>query len=243
MSLIAAERIKLASVRSPWWCAGVGVLLAAGVNGLIAGDIAVRGPLTVGMTQLGTPIGLSVVLVMACLAVTGEYAAGTIRATFLAVPRRTPALLAKAVVLAVVAAAIGVVVAFASWGLAHLLAPATGLALVDEVAWRQVAGVGVAYAVAAVFALAVGILVRHTAGALVVALGWALLAEPLVEQVPGVGPAVAAWLPFHAAKQFLAAMPLPAVLPGGPWAAAAWFVAVTGALLAVALTVARRRDA
>jgi len=36
MTLIAAERIKLLSIRSPWWCAGLAILASIGLSALIA---------------------------------------------------------------------------------------------------------------------------------------------------------------------------------------------------------------
>jgi ABC-2 type transport system permease protein len=106
--------------------------------------------------------------------------------------------------------------------------------------WRQVAGVGAVYLLASVIALAVGILVRHTAGAVSIVLVWSLVAENLVELIPGVAPDVSRWLPFHAAKQFLTGDG-----PGldSPWLALATLAAWAVGLLAVAIAVARRRDA
>jgi ABC-2 type transport system permease protein len=246
MSLIAAERIKLVSTRSPWWCAGLAIVASVGLSALIAVSTNNEGqPATVGSTQFGYTLGMAVVMVMATLAVTTEYSVGTIRTTFMAVPGRTPALLAKAVVVAVLAAVIGLVGAFGAWGVSLALLPDADLSLSGADAWRQVAGVGLVYLIAAVIAVAVGILVRHTAGAVSVVLVWALMAEQLFELIPGVGDAVRPWLPFRAAKDFLTVEgpTSDGLLGGGPWLALAYFTVVAGGLLAVAIAVARRRDA
>lgn len=246
MSVLAAERIKLTSTRSPWWCAGLAVAATVGVGAIIAVALpAEGGPFTVGSTQLGYSIGTAVVMVMAALAVTGEYTVGTMRTTFLAVPRRGTALAAKTAVVAVLAGLVGLAGAFGSWALSAALVPAADLALAGPVEWRQVAGVGAVNMLAAVFAVAVGVLVRHTAGAVSIVLGWTLMAEQLLTVVPGFGPAVQPWLPFQAAKHFLTAGPTPpgAGLLEGPWAALAWFAALAVGLLVVAIAVARRRDA
>ncbi|WP_250557458.1 hypothetical protein [Pseudonocardia lacus] len=241
---VAAERIKLTGIRSPWWCAGAAVAVTAGLGAIVS--VATRyegGPLTVATTQLVHSAGMAVVMVMAALAITTEHSTGTIRTTYLAVPRRGVALGAKAVVVAAVAAAVGLAGAFGSWGLSAALVPDVDLALHGAVEWRQVAGVGAVNLLAAVIALAVGILVRHTAGAVALVLVWGLVAEQLIGLLPGVGPALTPWLPFQAGKYFVTADGTATGLLGSPWAALGYLTAVAAGLLAVAVAVARRRDA
>jgi ABC-2 type transport system permease protein len=195
-------------------------------------------------TQLGYGLGMAVVMVMATLAVTTEYSVGMIRTTFLAVPNRTVSLLAKAAVVASAAGLVGLVTAFGSWAAGLALMPEADLALHGPTEWRQVAGVGLVFLVAAVFAVAVGVLVRHTAGAVAVVLTWALMVEQLLVLIPGFEP-VATWLPFQAAKQFLLAGQTPEGLglTEQPWIAMGYFATVSAGLLALAIAVARRRDA
>jgi ABC-2 type transport system permease protein len=246
MSLIAAERIKLVSTRSPWWCAGLAIVGSVGLSSLIAVATMKDGQVaSVASTQFGYTLGMAVVMVMATLAVTTEYSVGTIRTTFMAVPRRTPALLAKTSVVAILAAIVGLVSAFGAWGVSQLILPDADLSLTGADDWRQVAGVGLVYLIAAVIAVAVATLVRHTAGAVSIVLVWALMAEQLVELIPGVGDAVRQWLPFRSAKDFLSAdgPSNDGWLGGGPWLALAYFAVVAAVLLLVSLEVARRRDA
>ncbi len=245
MSVIAAERIKLASVRSPWWCAGVAAVATAALGATIAvaGQTDGGPPVTAATTQLGYITGMAVVMVMATLAVTSEYTTGTIRTTFLAVPRRSTALVAKAVVVGIVSAVAGLVAAFGGWGLSSLLLPGTDLGLHGVQEWRQVAGVAVVYLLTAVIALAVGALVRHTAGAVSIVLVWSLVAENLADLIPGVAPAISSWLPFHAAKQFLTADGTTQGWLDSPWTALAVLAAWAVGLLAIAIAVVRRRDA
>lgn len=246
MSLIAAERIKLISTRSPWWCSGLAIVASVGLSSLIAVGLSKDGqPATVASTQFGYTLGMAVVMVMATLAVTTEYSVGTIRATFMAVPRRTPALLAKATVVAILAAVIGLLGAFGGWAVSRVILPDTDLSLAGVDDWRHVAGVGLVYLIAAVIAVAVAILVRHTAGAVSIVLVWALMAEQLFELIPGVGDMVGPWLPFRSAKDFLTADG-PAsggLLGGGPWVSLAYFAVVAAVLLGVSIAVSRRRDA
>ena len=126
-----------------------------------------------------------------------------------------------------------------------MLLPDADLSLSGLDDWRQVAGVGLVYLIAAVIAVAVGILVRHTAGAVSIVLVWALMAEQLFELIPGVGDAVRPWLPFRAAKDFLTAEGPTAdgLLGGGPVGRARLLRRGRRGLLAVAIAVARRRDA
>ena len=102
----------------------------------------------------------------------------------------------------------------------------------------------VIYAAAAVIAVSVGTLVRHTAGAVSLVLVWSLMAEQLLQIIPGVGTTVGPWLPFSAAKEFLAADgSADGLLGAGPWGSIAYFALVAAGLLTVSIAVARRRDA
>jgi ABC-2 type transport system permease protein len=244
MSVIAAERIKLTTTRSPWWCAAFGVLATIGVAAISMTAEDTPGFSGVTSTQLGYGLGMAVVMVMAALAVTTEYSVGMIRTTFLAVPNRTVSLLAKTFVVSLAAGLVGLVTAFGSWAMGLALMPGADLALHGPTEWRQVGGVGLVFLVAAVFAVAVGILVRHTAGAVAIVLTWALMVEQLLALIPGFE-SVVTWLPFQAAKQFVLAGHTPEGLglTGQPWVAMGWFAAVSAGLLAVAIAVARRRDA
>jgi len=245
MTLIAAERIKLVSTRSPWWSAGAAVLASVGMSALIAVTTAKDGQIgTVASTQLGYVLGMAVVMLMATLAVTTEYSVGTIRTTFMAVPRRGPALIAKAIVVGTLAAVIGLVAAFGAWAISLVLLPEFDLSLAGPDDWRHVAGVGLVYLIAAVIAVSVGTLVRHTAGAVSLVLVWSLMAEQLLQIIPGVGTTVGPWLPFSAAKEFLAADgSADGLLGAGPWGSIAYFALVAAGLLTASIAVARRRDA
>src|SRR6478736_1259434 len=196
MSLIAAERIKLASTRSPWWCAGLAVASTVTLS-MVAAFATARdslAPVTVATTQMGYTLGMAVVMVMAALAVTTEYSVGTIRTTFIAMPHRGHALAAKTVVVAVLGFLIGLVISLSSWAIGLLVLPDADLALTGGTQWRQVGGVALVYAVAVVV-------------------------------IPGVGEAARPFLPFQAAKQFLSAGEVPAdgALLDRPWLALAYF--------------------
>ncbi|MCG8916664.1 hypothetical protein L6E12_12770 [Actinokineospora sp. PR83] len=254
MTLLAVERMKLFTTRSPWWCAALALALTIGFAALMAATADAQAPVTVGASQFGYTFGMVVVMVMAALAITTEYRFGTIRATFLASPGRTPVLFAKTAVVALVAGIIGEVAAFGSWGITKLLAPNADLALQTPYEWRAVAGVGLVYAVAAVLAVGVGALVRQSAGAISILLIWSFLVEGLVQLIPRVGDDIHRWLPFTMADKLITGDPDPTgrdVFYGpppsdaalGPWPALLYFAGVAALVFAAAVVTTNRRDA
>ncbi|MCO1659986.1 hypothetical protein [Pseudonocardia humida] len=239
--LIAAERIKLASVRSPWWCAGLAVAGVIGLTGLLVlvepGGMA-DAP---GGSNPFLLFGLMLVLVLAAVSVTTEYRYSTIRMTFEAVPNRTAAVLAKTVVVAVVSGVIGLVASLGAWAAMWLLDPLSDTALRTSDDWWVVLSPAPVFAACAVLALAVGILVRHTAAAVSIVLVWPLMGEQLVSFIPGFGPAVQPWLPFVNAGNAMTAGG--GDLPFSPVGSLAYVTGLAAALLVAAIVVVNRRDA
>jgi ABC-2 type transport system permease protein len=256
MTLLAVERIKLFTTRSPWWCALITLAVTIGFAALIVGNSDDQEfAATVATTQFGYNFGMAVIMVLAALSVTTEYRFSTIRTTFQAVPHRGAALLAKTTVVALLALVIGEISAFGSWGVGTLLKPTADLALNSTADWINVAGVGVIYAFAAVIAVAVGILLRHSAGAIALLLIYALAVESLIQLIPSIGDDIYKWMPFNAAEKFLtgdgasnmgrnpgAGAPL-STSPLSPGWALAYFAGIALVTLAVAIGVAKKRDA
>lgn len=164
-------------------------------------------------------------------------------------------LLAKAALIGAYAFALGEVAAFAAWLVARLVAPDADLALDSAADWTIVAGTGAVFALAAVAAVGVGLLVRHSAGAVALLLVYALVFEPVVELIPGAGPAIHRWLPVNVVTKFLSGTGganggrdggNAAVLSDSPlspvWALA-YFAAFAALVLAAGITAARVRDA
>jgi ABC-2 type transport system permease protein len=263
MKLLAVERIKLFSTRSPYWCLAL-ILVAALAFALLMGLITENGRqfASTGTSQAGMQLGMSVFMVLAALAVTTDYRFGTMRSTFLAAPKRTQVLAAKTAVVMVVGALIAVVSAFAAFFLTKLLAtnPSAPLELATADQWRYVLGHAALYPIAGVIAIAVGLLVRQSAGAIALLLVWSMLVEQLVSLIPRFGPDVSPWLPFTAASAFVTdreafASMAPPDAGGGPVADALnatgptplqgllVFAAVAVVLWALAAVVTNRRDA
>jgi ABC-2 type transport system permease protein len=242
------ERIKFFSTRSPWWCMIAAALLSVGFSALVVGLIPKDqlGPMDAGTTQAGYLWGQMIIMVMAALAATTEYRFGTIRTTFLAVPNRVKALLAKTVVVAVVAGVVGEVLALISWGLGMLINPHTDLALNSGADVRAVVGVGLNAALTGVFALAIGILIRQSAGAISIVLIWSLLVEKiLITVIPRVGDDIKKWLPLSNGDWFNSAGTQNAGFDvgRGPWWALLLFAIWSFGLLTVGLVLTNKRDA
>ncbi|MEU3763597.1 ABC transporter permease [Amycolatopsis keratiniphila] len=242
MTLLAVERIKLFTTRSPWWCALAALAVVIGFAAIISGA-APDGELTdVSLTQFGYGFGMAVIMVLAALSVTTEYRFGTIRTTFQAVPNRTSALLAKTGVVAILSLVIGEIAAFGAWGLASVMRP-EDLMLNTTAEWISVAGVGVVFALASVIAIAVGILIRHSAGAISLVLIYALAVENLIQLIPKIGKDIYDWMPFHVADRFLTGGPAAADAPLSQAGSLAYFAGFALVLLVISLVVANKRDA
>jgi ABC-2 type transport system permease protein len=248
MSLLKAERIKLFSTRSPWWCTGLAIVASLGfatVFVVLGGDEI---QLTVSNTQVASSLGLTVMLVMAVLASATEFNWGTMRVTFQAVPRRAPALLAKAAVVGLWSGLAGLVIGFGSWGLAVLLKPGADLALSTGADWRAVAGQGLVFLLTGVLGVGVGLLLRSTGLALGVTLVWTQLVEGLVILIPGVGKDIYEFLPFFSASQFIGSSFTASALklgdlPLSPLGYGAYYAAICLALFGIGVVVNQIRDA
>jgi ABC-2 type transport system permease protein len=253
MTLLTVERIKLFSTRSPWWCMILATALTVGLTSIFAATVKPKdlADFTPNVTQFAYNFGLVVMMVMSTLAVTTEYRFSTIRSTFLAVPTRTPALLAKAVVVAGLAGIVGEITAVGSWGVARLIQPDAPLTLDTAHEYRNVFGIGLIYLLASVFAMAVGLIVRQSAGAIVIELVYLFLLENLLPVIPRIGHQIQHWLPFTVGDNFIVAgqphtsdgPPTIEGMPLGPWGSLVYFAAVCLGLFVIGCVLAKHRDA
>jgi ABC-type transport system involved in multi-copper enzyme maturation permease subunit len=227
-----------------------------------SGDIApdVTDGVAIDGLLAGLFIALVAVLVAGAQFMTAEYRRGLIRATLAASPRRGRALAAKAIVLGAVTFAAGLAGAAAALliGIPLLRAsgnpvyPATPLTEV-----RLIAGTAALVAVFAVFALAVGTIVRHGAGAVTVAITPVILPYLLTAGISVLPAGAADWVlrvtpaAGFAIRQVIPAYPQVAAsytpssdfFPLAPWAGLAVTCAWAALAMALAAYLLHRRDA
>ena len=255
--LLLTEWIKIRSVRSTVWTLILLFVLTVGFTALLSLAISASWdqarPATHAAviadpvdTILGTGLefGQLAVCVLGVLVISSEYAAGTIRVSLLAVPRRWPMMAAKALVFAVIVFVVGEVAAFGSFfagsAILHSHAP---VSISDPGVARAIVGAGLYLTVLGWFAMAIGALLRHTAGAITTVIG-----------VVFVLPIIAAFLPASWGQHVHDYLPS---VSGGmiaqaqqganqvlsPWQGFGVFCIWTALLLAVAFALLQRRDA
>jgi ABC-2 type transport system permease protein len=253
--LISAEWTKIRSVPSTAWSLTVLVLAAVSLNTVVVWmaianwDTATT---AVRHSYLADPTGFLAaalvfaqipVCVLGVLVITGEYSTGMIASSMLAVPHRTPILAAKAVVLGPLILVIGELVAFASFGIAEVIARRhVPMSLGNPADLRAVAGVGLYLAVLALLALGIGALLRHTGAAIAVTVGLVTVVSGLAKLIPGnAGAHISAYLPASAGLLITHASS-PATDLLSPWQGFAVFCLWAAALLAAAARAVSRRD-
>lgn len=177
--LLAAEWIKLWSLRSTYVVLGGGALAAVAVNVQTANadygrpadwwvealenynwlHSAFARFALISLALLAATLG--------ALAMTSEHSTGLIRTTFTAVPARPQVVLAKAAVLTLVMAAVGTVVAATSFGITQAIVARRGggFSIGDPGVLTGFVGTALFPAVGVLVGLGIGAAVRHTAAA------------------------------------------------------------------------------
>ncbi|MEV8416626.1 ABC transporter permease [Streptomyces niveus] len=195
--LLAAEWLKLWSLRSTVWAYVIGTLVVVGFNvgatydryrywtarnaadraDFIADGIAHQYAYT---TNAGTVMMLAAGAIGA-VAITGEYGTGLIRTTFAAIPARRSVMAAKAGVLTLVMTGYGAVVAALSFWLSQAILARrdAGVSVGDPGSLRLVVASALLAPVCGLAGMAIGVLLRH-GGAAIVTVVVVLLVVPLV---------------------------------------------------------------
>jgi ABC-type transport system involved in multi-copper enzyme maturation permease subunit len=213
----------------------------------------------IGFFLLGTFVGLIAVMVVAAMFMTAEYRRGLIRTTLAASPGRGRVLAAKAIVIGAAAFVTGLVAAAATVIFAIRMAHATGYPLWPE-PWpaevRLIVGTAVLVAVSAVFALAVGTMVRRSAAAVMIAIAAIVvpfflaftsavpssIGDWLLRITPAAAFAVQQSTPRYQQVQAFY-RPMDGFYPLAPWTGFAVLCAWAALALAAAYCLLRRRDA
>ncbi|MEU3921993.1 ABC transporter permease subunit [Streptomyces sp. NPDC029004] len=258
--LVAAEWIKLRSLRSTWMAYGATALAVIAFNAGTAYDTYNYWPARsaaerADYVQAGIPLqeaftaNAAMVMMLAlgaigAVAIIGEYSTGTIRATFAAVPARRSVMAAKAVVVTAVTTVFGAIVAGASFGLTQAILDGRDAAVSIGYpgALRLVVASALLAPVCAVVGMAIGSVIRHTSATMIASVV-VILVLPIVftdgrhwSAVAGHATLFQAWL--RLVEVGSARTDFPWTI-GGAWTVyAVW--ALTAAVLAV--TSAQRRD-
>jgi hypothetical protein len=232
-----------------------------------SGDIAPATPgpdseyptATIEQSLAGAFIGLIAIVVVAAMFFTAEYRRGLIRTTLAATPRRGAVLAAKAIVAGGVAFVVGLVASTVAVAVGVQLETSHGQVVLPVPALteiRVVAGTAAMLAVAAVFAVALGALLRRSAAAITIAIVTVALpfllaalnvfpsgvGDWLLRLTPAAGLAIEQSIPNY--PQVTSVInPAAGYYPLPPLAGFAVLCAWAAAGLALAVYALRRRDA
>ncbi len=255
--ILRSEWIKTWSLRSTVWSLAIAVVLMTGTTALLAWG-ASTDPATADFTAAeligpGAYFAQLVLAVLGVLTITGEYSTGQIRSTIVSVPRRTPALVAKAIVLAVVAALttlVGVVTGTLA-GLPFHDKLGITLDLSDGETLRMLGGMPLYIAGIALLGFAIGALVRSSPGALGIVLGLLLVVEQVVAAIPlAFFDRIEPFLPSNAGSRLITSQEsIDAVNAAsigadlGAWQGYGVLLAWVAVLMVLAAVLLRRRDA
>ena len=252
--VLLSEWTKLRTVRSTKWSLAAGFLLTIAFPVVFAAvtsshwgsmsphDRADRHPLDIALA--GVNVAQLAVAVLGVLVISAEYSTGSIRSTFIAVPRRLPVLWAKLVDYAVVSFVLvlpAVLVSFfasqailARHDILQISFSQAGVA-------RSVIGGALYVMLVGIFALGIGAIVRNTAGGIATFAGIFFVLPPLMFTLPtSWNNAISQYLPSEAGRQIFALHHAPHTLT--PLTGGLVLAAYCAAALAIAAVLLVRRD-
>jgi ABC-2 type transport system permease protein len=249
--VLASEWTKLHSLRSSRLSLLVAVGLVVGL-GLVVPWLSVAnwkpGASAVGYNPVERSLaGLFLAQlafgVLGVLVVSGEYATGTIRATFAAVPRRLPVLWGKLGVFVAVTLVLGMVACVLAFvgGQAVFASKHLDASLGDPNVTRAVLGAGLYLAAMGAFGLALGALLRNTAAGIATLTGLLFVVPPIVSVLPQRwSDTIGRYLPGNAGMAITHVTPDPSGL--GPWAGFGVLCGYVVVTLGAAAVLLVRRD-
>jgi ABC-2 type transport system permease protein len=198
---LRSEWIKLRTLRSTIWCYGIviaitvlfGILLAQTADGSFASagqemPADMQQSIAVQVSTLGITFSQLVAAVLGVLVVSGEFGTGMIRSTFTAVPKRLPALFAKAIVFGVVTFVVGLIAIFATAAITAPMLPESGITpdFGDPQYLGALVGGALYLALIGILSLAIGAIVRNSAGGIAASLGLVLVLPPVLQIIVAV---------------------------------------------------------
>ena len=208
-----SEWTKLKTLRSTWW--SLGLMIAAGLGFTItacavytanyntldpATQVQFRQD-TIGLIlQPAAQFAALAVCVLGVLLIASEYSTGMIKATMLATPRRTSALLAKGAAFAGLIFTLTLVLAFACFFIGSAITSShASVSITDPTTLRAIGAFALFMTAMGVIALSVGTLVRHTAAGISIVLAMQFVLPGVLSLIPGsLGKHLSASLPSGA---------------------------------------------
>jgi ABC-2 type transport system permease protein len=252
LRVLRSEWTKLRSLPSTAWSLLSTVVLVVGFGAMYSLVRVTRPPRGAAVASFD-PIAVSLggvqlaqiaIGVLGVLLVTGEFATGTIRTSFAAVPRRLPVLWGKAAAFALTGLALCVPATFAAFliGQSVLSREHLDTTLAEAGAARAVLG-GALYLVAVgLLGLGLGALLRNTAGAVASLFGVLFAFQLITGFLPeSWSDQVYRYLPAPAGLAVTATRPDPT--SPGPWTGFGLFCLYVAILLGLAAWRLHRRDA
>lgn len=260
--VLRSEWIKLRSLRSTTWSYLIVIAISLGMalimslsmaSGMNGGADASSMPaaeqvsLVMQSSVFGVFFGQLVAGVLGVLVISGEYTTGMIRSTLTAVPKRLPALAAKAVVLFVATFVIGLLANLGAFLVSSVVFAGIDVSasITDSAIYLPLLGGALYLALISVFALGVGTMIRSSAGGIAAVLGLILLVPTVLQMIP------AEWahdlIPYLLSSAGLGIFTSTTAEPAGD-ALGAWLsllivLAWVGASIAGAAVLLKRRDA
>lgn len=250
--IVRSEWIKLRTLRSTWWSYSVVVAIALGMAAIMSLALveqisvlpaAEQAQFVVMASTFGVFFGQLVLAVLGVLVVTGEYSTGMVKSTLTAVPRRLPALWAKAAVLFLATLVVGAIATIGSFLVVAALLATHGITanLFDGAVIVPLLAGALYLALVAVFALGVGTMLRSSAGGIAATLGALLLLPIVLSMIPTAWAAdLVSYLISNAGAGMMASG-APAIME--PWQALLVVLGWVTVSLAGAAVLLKRRDA
>jgi ABC-type transport system involved in multi-copper enzyme maturation permease subunit len=247
-----SEWIKFRSVRSAplaLLATAVIVLVGAWLLGADSRDSAAASPASkaafdpVFTVLQGIALAQLFVGALGVITVTGEYASGLIRGTFVATPQRAQVLAMKALVFTVVAWACCTAMSFAAFFLGQsVLSPAKHAGIGDPGVLTAVFGAGLYLTLVGLLGMFIGVLVRHTPAALAALFGLLAVLPIVFKEIPGkVTKTVGEYLPDAGEEAFQLLHDGAYAL--GPWQGLGVLAAYVAVAAFAAFALILRRDA
>lgn len=187
--LLAAEWIKMGSLRSTYWVLVLSAVVAIAINvNAVYSDFPyidqprprdpgeppyTYDPLFHGLSSIAVHVMALAAASFGAITVFGEYATGMIRTTFAAVPDRRAVITAKVALVAAITLALGAIVSVTSFFTinAMLASRHVGLSILDPGCLRAVVAYALVVPVCALVGMAFGAVLRHATASIVAVVG------------------------------------------------------------------------